>query len=377
MRMKICRKLPLLLCMFGMLLWMIAGMLPVYASAADPIGSLTIFCQTQEGIILSDVDWEIHCIGERAEDGSYRLNKDFYYPVSLADTSKSALADAAQTLAGYCDSDKIPPLDEQTSDAQGMVKFEELPYGLYLLIGDAVKEGDTFYRYSPFIIEIPAPDTSEVDIIAYPKSKFMSWTEETYEYTVKKIWVDDDDFSKIRPTSITAKLYRDGVLYDSIVLDASNDWTYTWTATKYSKWSVIEEKVPRDYAVIYTNNGLQYAIVNTYDEDLFYWNDDTYETSIAATETTTTVTTTTTSQGTTTTSVAAYTETTTTKMALMTETTSTATTTTTTTTTTTAATKPAKPEKLPQTGQLWWPVPVLAIAGAVLTAIGLKLRTKE
>lgn len=33
--------------------------------------------------------------------------------------------------------------------------------------------------------------------------------------------------------------------------------------------------------------------------------------------------------------------------------------------------------KLPQTGQLWWPVPVLALAGLVLVAIGLRLRKKD
>ncbi len=32
--------------------------------------------------------------------------------------------------------------------------------------------------------------------------------------------------------------------------------------------------------------------------------------------------------------------------------------------------------KLPQTGQLWWPVPVLLLAGLVLVIVGL-LRRKE
>lgn len=39
---------------------------------------------------------------------------------------------------------------------------------------------------------------------------------------------------------------------------------------------------------------------------------------------------------------------------------------------------PEKPKgKLPQTGQLWWPVPVMAIAGTVLLTAGIMSRKKE
>ena len=33
--------------------------------------------------------------------------------------------------------------------------------------------------------------------------------------------------------------------------------------------------------------------------------------------------------------------------------------------------------KLPQTGQLWWPVPVLAGAGLVLVVVGFRLHSKK
>ena len=33
------------------------------------------------------------------------------------------------------------------------------------------------------------------------------------------------------------------------------------------------------------------------------------------------------------------------------------------------------PEKIPQTGQLWWPVPMLAVIGLVLIALGLRVRS--
>ena len=33
--------------------------------------------------------------------------------------------------------------------------------------------------------------------------------------------------------------------------------------------------------------------------------------------------------------------------------------------------------KLPQTGQLWWPVPILALGGLALLAIGLGLKKRQ
>ncbi len=39
--------------------------------------------------------------------------------------------------------------------------------------------------------------------------------------------------------------------------------------------------------------------------------------------------------------------------------------------------KEAVPEKLPQTGLLWWPVPVLFVMGAVLVTLGIVLRKKN
>ena len=37
----------------------------------------------------------------------------------------------------------------------------------------------------------------------------------------------------------------------------------------------------------------------------------------------------------------------------------------------------AEPEKLPQTGQLWWPVPLLFCAGLIFVAAGLIIRRRR
>ena len=48
-----------------------------------------------------------------------------------------------------------------------------------------------------------------------------------------------------------------------------------------------------------------------------------------------------------------------------------------TTTRTTVTTTTVTQEKAPQTGQLWWPVPILAVGGVVLLGFGVHLTKKD
>lgn len=376
--------MQLLLCVFGMLLWILAGTLQLYAAAADSYGSLTMICQTEDGIILEGGSWKIYHVADRNADGELRLQGDFrYYPVYLGDTSESALREAAETLKYYTVSGRIEPDDEGVTDASGRVKFDSLTNGLYLLVGDYVSVGRITYCYVPFLIEVPAPDTNDLDLIAYPKSSVMSWSDEPVEYTVKKIWQNDEDMPELRAVSITAEIYSDGELYDTIVLDDSNDWTYSWNASASHEWSIIEVDVPRDYAVIYTSSGVQYAIVNTYYEDFYFWEEEPVHTSIAETTQTETNTTPVTDTSVTTAATDTMEETTasasqtTAAEPSNTTITSVSAATSITTTVTTAASQTSNQDKLPQTGQLWWPVPLLVIAGLFSITAGLKLHSKE
>jgi len=111
---------------------------------------------------------------------------------------------------------------------------------------------------------------------------------------------------------------------------------------------------------VFRNNEKQYVVVNSFNtassiEDSTQWTDSVVTETVESTEKSTDET------------IA------TSETVKATENTSTSITTSTTIITTTTTT----PEKLPQTGQLWWPVPVLALAGLVLMGIGFKLRTKE
>lgn len=88
-----------------------------------------------------------------------------------------------------------------------------------------------------------------------------------YTYlTVKKIW--EDGSSKNRPDSVTVNLLRNNKFHEKVVLNAANQWTYTWSRldTDYD-WSVEEAKVPAGYEVSYKTVGNITFITNSNGEE--------------------------------------------------------------------------------------------------------------
>jgi len=83
--------------------------------------------------------------------------------------------------------------------------------------------------------------------------------------TVHKVWEDNNDPS--RPEAVTVRLMRDGEVYEEVVLNEENQWTYTWDELddRYD-WN-IEEVVPEGYEVTY----------NLEDNTMFVINKNDYE----------------------------------------------------------------------------------------------------
>ncbi len=88
---------------------------------------------------------------------------------------------------------------------------------------------------------------------------------ELIDVTVKKLWVDGN--SEDRPTSVTAVLSKDGVVYDTQKLSSANDWTYTWTdLDPDAEWTVDEQSVPSGYYRKVEQSGNTFTISNIINE---------------------------------------------------------------------------------------------------------------
>ncbi len=79
---------------------------------------------------------------------------------------------------------------------------------------------------------------------------------------MKKIWKDGN--STARPKEITAALLQDGKEVETVKLNASNSWSYSWKKlSSASSWSVVEKQVPSGYTASYRTGDSQIVITNS------------------------------------------------------------------------------------------------------------------
>lgn len=284
----------------------------VIASFAFPVsaaetGSVTVeFRHGNEPV--TGASFEIYKAAEW-NGSKYSLTAPFNgYSVNLSDnpTSEEWKA-AASTLSAYAARDNIQPLMVGATDISGRLKFENLSEGLYLLLGTPTQIGDLLFLPQPMLVSVPyetADGVKDYDVVTEPKYETEKITDEKIIRRALKIWNDKGNENE-RPQEITVQLLCDGKIYDEQVLNANNNWNYTWeNLDPAHNWQLTEKEVLKDYTVRITQEGITFTVTNTNDNPP----------------------------------------------------------------------PPSSSEpKLPQTGLLWWPVPILASIGAVTLFIGIFL----
>lgn len=318
-----------------------------YRSAALTNSSIKLIC-AQDDVKVSDMNWKIYKVGER-KDNSFALTGEYSkYPVDLSDLDTETARGAAQALESFIIGDKLNAEAEGVTDSSGTVIFNGLEKGLYLAVAKRVRLEPSVYMATPLLFEIKEDGSAEE---AFPKIySVITLDGEVGSYTVKKVWVDNDDSYMARPVNVTVDLFKDGELYDTVVLDESTNWEHRWnTLDLDSEWRVVERNIPVKYAVYVDYNSKQFLIKNSYAPDLII-DGGSYSKATTTTSSVTT-TTTTTAMGSSTTSSAS--------------------------TTKKAVTTTASSSGLPQTGQLWWPIIPLALGGMALICIGLLPKQKN
>lgn len=301
--------------------------------------TLTITCEN-EGIILSNMEWKIYKVADIVSHDEYNLTGNFKnYPVNLNNLSTSELQTAAVTLETYAKIDEINPIHMGTTDTDGKVVFDNLDFGLYLISGKSVIIDDMFYMPAPSLVVLDSTEDEGVswryDVNALPKLKVLPASMRIYDFncSVKKIWTNDNESN--RPDSITILLMQDGKEVDSAELNSNNNWTHEWNyLSSEFEWSVIEKDVPENYTVTYTQSDTN--IKNEIEHDIEFTINNTYK-QVKTTNVT---------------SVLASTS-------------------------SSISTVVTKMSTLPQTGQLWWPVPVMSGGGLLIFCTGWKINSHK
>lgn len=306
----------------------------VVSYAESPALSLQIKFITESGPVVDSAFKLYHVM---TTDGENLIGEFAELNIEKGDLGDSEnIGNLAYTLASYVASGVGKPVATASTDALGCAGFGELTSGIYLVTGSSAYVGDNMYTPKPALIRIIGG--SEETVVADVKYTITSNVDTNRTYTVKKVWEDGNDAA--RPTSVTVQLLQNGETYDEETLSAENNWSYTWEklSTSY-EWNVVEKDIPANYAVSITLNDSTFTIKNTgavssktnpksdektkENQNLTQVSDEKEPADKDGNSSENDTSTVSGSQA-----------------------------------------------KLPQTGQLWWPVPVLLFAGALLFFIG-------
>lgn len=293
----------------------------IWAEQIDPNQevSLAILFEHEENPLVG-AEFDLYMIASADANGHLELKEEFKgYSFNPNGMSEEAYRTLASTLEGYVLKDQLTPLDTSVSNQDGMVFFPKtqtsLYPGLYLVLGKRFTDHGTYYDALPFIVFLPGKNADGLnDYSMDVKAKYEATSQEvaTISRKVLKVW-KDTGFEYQRPQSVTVELLQDGTVYDTVVLNAENNWSYQWDElSNESKWTIVEEII-NDYRTEITRDGITFVVTN-------------HCTKTPPTPTPT-------------------------------------------------PTPPSKPT-IPVTGQTWWPVPILFASGLLFLFIGIVIKRK-
>ncbi|MGN0362364.1 MAG: Cna B-type domain-containing protein [Bilifractor sp.] len=265
----------------------------------------------------------LYQVAERQSDGTFVLTKDFSASgTDVNDLTTDGLQTLGTTLSAYIAEKKPAEISTQKIQS-GTCQWTGLQDGLYLAVGSPVRQKGKLTEFSPVVSYLPyTEDGNQVrDLHVEVKSAEVPWTT---QFRVDKVW-QDGNYSK-RPDHVQVSLIQqdDSVsrVYDTQTLSKDNGWRYIWKNLPDGyAYRAVETDVPSGYTqkvfLKTSRNGTGRAAIT---------NSRPYESKKTGTDTNQTTS-----------------------------------------------------GKLPQTGQLWWPVPVLILGGLIclLAALWKKNRAEK
>lgn len=176
--------------------------------------------------------------------------------------------DRAATLESYILRDKLPATAQAATNENGVVRFEGLQPGLYLILGERILREGVYYTPVSCFLSLPnSYDRGETWVSEVSARMKVSETPDTsgekLQRHVLKVW-DDAGHEAQRPQKVTVDLLRDGEVYDTVELSAGNNWRYDWTELDgSSQWRLTEREL-EGYTPLVTQTGITFVVTNTY-----------------------------------------------------------------------------------------------------------------
>ena len=208
--------------------------------------------------------FSLYRVAERGADGSFvKTDKFARVPVDLSQAEAEDFPVLAETLAYYVQWQQIPPDATATIGAGRAVRFSSLRPGLYLVTAGTVTVNGKTYTAKPLLVELTAEQSGGGEAIYSPKPGELppAGGDETVSRKVLKIW--DDAGAEQRPAFITVHLLRDGKVVETVRLRAEDQWRWRWDdLSEDHEWTVVEEPVA-GYTTEIRLEGITFVITNS------------------------------------------------------------------------------------------------------------------
>lgn len=221
--------------------------------------------QNHEDVIhsLAELPVQLYQVATVSRDVKFRLTGEFAnYNVTVSNLTSEGWRDLAETLAGYAAADRLTPLRTGTTDGEGIVQFGDLPTGLYLVTAPPCEVDGVTYLPQPFLVCLPNRDENGqwlYDVKAVPKYEVLTQDQRL----VQKVWQDNGQTSR-RPDDITVQLLKNGAVYETVTLSEDNGWRYQWDKLEVgAQWQIVERNVPEGYTVRVSRQGAVFMMTNT------------------------------------------------------------------------------------------------------------------
>lgn len=261
------------------------ALLPVSSFAAGAIDpshevGLTISFQNG-GTPLVGAKFDLFLVATVDQYGRLTKTADFTsFHVDIRGKNDEAWKTLASTLESYVLRDHITPADTGKTSSSGLLSFptegRSLTPGLYLVMGHRHTQNGYYYDAQPFMVMLPSVDkainewnyyvtaNAKHDATRIPEGSNVP---DTVTCKVLKVW-EDDGYEEERPEEVVIQLLRDDDVYDTVKLSAETNWRHTWTGldSRY-KWTVVEKELD-SYYVELTREGITFVVTNTYSVEL-------------------------------------------------------------------------------------------------------------
>lgn len=331
---------------------------PVNISAAEgKAGRITLENSTP------GMRWNIYRVADANEDGTLEPENVFSeYSIPKSYDHREEIQTLARTFESYIKAKGISPADSREADANGKAVFTDLSEGWYTVVPQKLITGGTVYESAAVMVCVSSckvySDVWGTDVRVCPKVITSSRIPDSSKKIVVKFEGDPSTPESEEP--IIVIIYRDDEEYDRIVLDRNNDWTIVLPdmPDDDTDWTIIQEDAPDDVFPLYHKETDRTDDIPV--DILTLIHKRHYDHSVSNPFVSVTVTTFPSDNSPEASQVTSDTVTETSVPE-----------------TTADITSVTEDSGLPQTGQLWWPVAVLAAAGALLTAAGTVLRSKD